>query len=85
MSLSLSLYEGAKARIRVGLELSEEFEVKVSVHQGYVWSPLVFAIVVDVVTESTRNGFMTKWLYADDLILTSETMEESNVWCKTED
>ena len=25
----MSLYEGAKTRVRVGLELSEEFEVKV--------------------------------------------------------
>ena len=41
----------------VGLELSEEFEVKVGVHQGSVLSPLVFAMVVDGVTESVRNGF----------------------------
>ena len=30
----MSLYEGAKTRVRIGLELSEEFEVKVGVHQG---------------------------------------------------
>ena len=36
--------------------------MKVGVHQGSVLSPLVFAIVVDVVTENVRNG------------LTSETM-----------
>ena len=29
----MSLYEGAKTRVIVGLELSEEFEVKVGVHQ----------------------------------------------------
>ena len=29
----MSLYEGAKTRVRVGLELSKEFEVKVGVHQ----------------------------------------------------
>ena len=71
----MSLYEGAKTRVRVGLELSEEFEVKVGVHQGSVLSPLVFAIVVDVVTESVRNGLMSELLYADDLVLISETME----------
>ena len=71
----MSLYEGAKTRVRVGLELSEEFEVKVGVHQGSVLSPLVFAIVVDVVTESVRNGLMSEMLYADDLVLMSETME----------
>ena len=45
----MSLYEGVKTRVRVGLDLSEEFEVKVSVHQRSVLSPLVFAIVVDAV------------------------------------
>ena len=39
----MSLYEGAKTRVRVGLELSE-VEVKVGVHQGSVLTPLVFAM-----------------------------------------
>ena len=34
----ISLYEGAKIRVRVGQELSEEFEMKVGVHQGSVLS-----------------------------------------------
>ena len=59
----------------VGLELSKEFEVKVGVHQGSVLSPLVFESVVDVVIENVRNGLMSEMLYADDLVLTSETME----------
>lgn len=71
----MSLYEGAKTRVRVGSELSEEFEVKVGVHQGSVLSPLVFAIVIDVVTESAREGLMGEMLYADDLVLMSDTME----------
>ena len=37
--------------------------------------PLLFAIMVDVITESVRNGLMSEMLYADDLALTSETME----------
>ena len=51
-----------------------EFEVKLGVHQGSALSPLLFAIVVDVITESVRNGLISEML-ADDLILTSETME----------
>ena len=39
----MSLNEGAKTRVRVGLELSE-VEVKVGVHQGSVLTPLVFAM-----------------------------------------
>ncbi|XP_006813953.1 uncharacterized protein LOC102807557, partial [Saccoglossus kowalevskii] len=71
----MSLYEGAKTRVRVGSELSEEFEVKVGVHQGSVLSPLIFAVVIDVVTESAREGLMREMLYADDLVLMDDTME----------
>ena len=35
----MSLYEGKETEVRVGLELSEEFEVKVGVHQGSVLLP----------------------------------------------
>ena len=62
MRAAMSLYEGAKTRVRVGLALSEEFEVKVGVHQKSVLSPLIFAIVVNVVTENVRNGFMSEML-----------------------
>ena len=71
----MSLYECAKTRVRVGLELSKEFEMKVGVHQGSALSPLLFAIVVDTITESVRNGLMSKMLCVDDLALMSETME----------
>ena len=38
MRAVMSLYEGAKTRVRVRLELSEEFKVKVGVHQGSMLS-----------------------------------------------
>ena len=34
----MSLYEGAKTRVRVDSELSDEFEAKVVMHQGSVLS-----------------------------------------------
>ena len=41
----MSLHDGAKTRLRVGSACSEEFKVKVGVHQGSVLLPLLFAIV----------------------------------------
>ena len=49
--------------------------MKVGLYQGSVLSLLVFTIVVDAVTENVRNGLMSDMLYADDLVLMSETME----------
>ena len=72
---AMSLYDVAKTRVRVGSAYSEEFEVKAGVHQGSVLSPLLFAIVVDVITENVRKGVVNELLYANDLVLMSEIME----------
>ena len=71
----MSLYHGAKTKIRVGSELSEGFLIQVDVHQGSVLSPLLFAIAMDVISKNAREGLMNKILYADDLVLMSESME----------
>ena len=39
-------------------------------------SPLLFAIVVDLITENARRGVVDELLYADDFVLMSETMED---------
>ena len=54
---------------------SEEFEVIVGMHQGSVLSPFLFAVVIDVVTVFSREVAVSKLLYADDLVLMSETIK----------
>ena len=71
----MSLYHGAKTKVRVGSELSQKFLVQVGVHQGSVLSPLLFAIAVDVISENAREGLINKVLYADNLVLMSESIE----------
>ena len=72
----MSLYNGAKTRVRVGSAYPEEFKVKVCAHQESVLSPLLFAVVVDVITENARKGVVNELLHADDLVFMSETMED---------
>ena len=57
----MSLYDGAKTRVRVGSAYSEEFKVKVDVHQGSVLLLLLFAIVVDVITENARGLWLMNY------------------------
>ena len=71
----MSLYKGAKTRVRVDFELSEEFEIKVWMHQGSVLSPCLLAVVVNVVKEFAREGVLSELLYADDLVMMSDTTE----------
>ena len=47
----LSLYGGAKTRVRVLSEWPEEFEVKVGMQQGSVLLSFLFVVVMDVASE----------------------------------
>ena len=40
-----------------------------------VLSPLLFYIVVDVVTENAKKGFLKEVLYANDLVLINKMLE----------
>ena len=61
--------------VRVGEGYSEEFEVKVVVHQGSVLSPLLFIILLEALSREFHSGVPWKDLYADDLII-AESLEE---------
>ena len=50
--------------------------IRVDVHQGYVISPLIFVIVLVAATEQARKGLLNETLYADDLVLMSENLED---------
>ena len=69
-----NLYCGAKTKVRVGSKLFEELLLQVGVHQESVLLLLLFAIVMDVVTENAIEGLINEILYADDLVLISESM-----------
>ena len=50
--------------------------LKVVMHQGSVLSPLLFGVVMDVVSSEARSGIPSELLYADDLVLTAPIMEQ---------
>ena len=72
----MSLYKGCKTAVSVDGELSSSFSVKVGVHQGSALSPLLFIMVMDVLTEDVRDGSLMELLYADDLALCGESLNE---------
>ena len=50
------MYANVRSRVRVGEGYSEEFEVKVGVHQGSVLSPLLFIIVLEALSREFCSG-----------------------------
>ena len=73
------MYANARSRVHVGEGYSEEFEVKVGVHQGSVLSPLLFIIVLEALSREFRSGVPWEDLYADDLAIIAESLEKC-VW-----
>ena len=73
--------QGFRSRVRVGDGYSEEFGV--GVHQGSVLSPLLFIIVLEALSREFRTGCPWELLYADDLMISAESMEELLVKVKT--
>ena len=55
----MSLYEGEKTTVGVDFELSEKFELKVWMHQISVFTLFLLTVVVDVVTEVSREGMIS--------------------------
>ena len=76
MRLVQGMYSNARSRVCVGEGYSEEFEVKVGVHQGSVLSPLLFIIVLEALSREFRSGIPWEDLYADDLVIIAESLEE---------
>jgi len=79
-----SMYYGTKTSVKLDGDVSDEFEVKVGVHQGSVLSPLLFIIVLEAISREFRVGLPWELLYADDLALIADTeetlMEKISVW-----
>ena len=71
------MYEKTTARMVVGEGASEEFGVNIGLRQGSVLSPLLFIVVLDLISRKTvMKDAMKYLLYADDLALVANGKQE---------
>ena len=70
------MYTNARSRVRVNGQYSEEFGVAVGVHQGSVFSPLLFILVLEALSREFRTGAPWELLYADDLAIMADSLEQ---------
>ena len=66
-------YRNVTTRVRSAVGETSSFEVAVGLHQGSALSPFLFNIVFDVVTEGVRESPPWCVLYADDVIIVTES------------
>ena len=55
---------------------TDEFLIKVGLHQGSGLNPFLFIVVLDVISEEFRRGLPYELLFADDLAVVTRTEEE---------
>lgn len=75
MKAILTLCLVIRSYVKVAAVTSEKFGVEVDVHQGYVLSPILFIILMDVATREAIRGVQWKLLLAKALLSVAESEE----------
>ena len=70
------MYQNARSQVRVNNSFSDLFDVQVGVHQGSVLSSLLLIIVLEASSRELRTSCPWELLYADDLVLLADTIDE---------
>ena len=63
------MYAGCNTSVMTSAGRTKEIEIEVGLHQGSALSPLLFVIIIDVITEEIDEGTPWAKLFADDLVL----------------
>ena len=63
-----AMYNNTRIKVRVNNIYSDEFGVKVGVHQGSVLSPHLLIIVIKALSCEFCTGTPWEFLYANDLV-----------------
>ena len=66
-------------KVRCTAGMSDEFNVKIGVHQGSVLSPLLFILVIFFLTKDILVNGVWALLFADDIVLGSELWQQLQV------
>ena len=70
------MYDGVTSYVNSCVGTTEEFEIKVGLHQGSALSPYLFDLIMDVISEGIRSKAPWEMLFADDIVLVCETKPE---------
>jgi len=69
------MYREAETAVQIKGKKTAWFEVKVCIHQGFVLNSLLFAIVMNVLTDHL-NKEMREFSYSDDLVILGNSWED---------
>ena len=69
------MYEGSRTRVRSSVGTTEEFGVRVGLHQGSSPSPYLFNLLMDDSVRNVKEEAPWTMLFADDIVLVDESRD----------
>ncbi|KAL6578801.1 hypothetical protein OROMI_009017 [Orobanche minor] len=73
------MYSQATNCVKTPVGDTQFFPVEIGLHQGSALSPLLFALILDVISWGIQDGVPWCMLFADDIVLVAESRREVNV------
>ena len=83
ISLVQDMYQGCKTVVRSAAEESNGFGVEDGLHQGSAFSPWLFLLLMDVLTEDVRKGVPGATVFADGIVLCGDDETDMTEYLKT--
>ena len=72
VTLIKDMYNNVVTRVRTSDRDTDDFPIRIGLHQGSALSPYLFALVMDEVTRNIQGGIPWCMLFADDVLLMDE-------------
>lgn len=78
VSVLQDMYLRSRTCVRTPVGDTHYFPVEIGLHQGSALSPLLFALILDVVTRDVQDGAPWCMFFVDDIVLMAESQRELN-------
>ena len=75
----MNMYWDCKTCVKTASGRSDNFSVRIGVHQGSALSPCLFILVLDEILKGVVREVLWCMLFADDMVVIADTAEEANV------
>ena len=72
VQLVQNMYKGSKTVLRCAAGTTENFKVKIGLHQGSALSPFLFAVIMDRLMDEVRREPPWTMLLANDIVICKE-------------